>query len=103
VSSGRGPVAARRRHLRGAERVRRRDRRGRGHRREEVGTVATYDLRCRPSLWLAIGGLTKARGVEVEVEEADASLAELQVDEFAAMVAQAVAAHPNLKVGVGRA
>jgi len=52
---------------------------------------------------LAIGGLTKARGVEVEVEEADASLAELQVDEFAAMVAQAVAAHPNLKVGVGRA
>ena len=47
------------------------------------------------SVWMAIGGLTKAR--EVEVKGADASLAELRVDKFAAMGAQAAAAHPVLK------
>ena len=59
----RGPLAAHRRHLRGAQRVRGR------HGPEAVtvakkyGTVVSYDLNYRAVLWKAIGGLGKAQEV----------------------------------------
>nr|WP_210767646.1 sugar kinase [Cellulomonas humilata] len=84
------------------------------------GTVVSYDLNYRPSLWKAIGGLAKAQEVNraiapyidvmigneedftaslgFEVEGGDASLAELEVDKFAAMITTAAAAYPNFAV-----
>ena len=87
---------------------------------KKYGTVVSYDLNYRPSLWKAIGGLAKAQEVNhaiapyidvmigneedftaslgFEVEGGDASLAELEVDKFAAMITTAAAAYPNFKV-----
>jgi 2-dehydro-3-deoxygluconokinase len=86
----------------------------------EHGTVVSFDLNYRPSLWSAIGG--KARAQEVnkaiapfvdvmigneedftaclgfDVEGVDASLAELDVAGFEAMLDQVAATYPNLKV-----
>jgi 2-dehydro-3-deoxygluconokinase len=84
------------------------------------GTVVSYDLNYRPSLWEDIGGQAKAREVNrriashvdvmigneedftaclgLEVEGVDASLEELPVDGFKRMIEQAVAQYPNFKV-----
>ena len=84
------------------------------------GTVVSYDLNYRPSLWKAIGGQAKAQEVNreiaryidvmigneedftaslgFEVEGLDENLSALQVDKFAAMIAKAAAAYPNFKV-----
>jgi len=84
------------------------------------GTVVSYDLNYRPSLWKAIGGRAKAREVNrqiarhidvmigneedftaslgFEVEGVDENLSALQVDKFAAMIETAAAAYPNFKV-----
>jgi len=87
---------------------------------KKYGTVVSYDLNYRPSLWKAIGGQAKAqevnreiaRHVDVmigneedftaslgfEVEGVDENLSALQVDKFAAMIEQAAAAYPNFTV-----
>lgn len=84
------------------------------------GTVVSYDLNFRPSLWKAIGGQTKAQEVNreiashidvmigneedftaslgFEVEGVDESLAELDVENFASMIAKAADTYPNFKV-----
>lgn len=83
------------------------------------GTVVSYDLNYRPSLWKAIGGQEKAREVNrriasnvdvmigneedftaclgFEVEGTDQHLADLQVDKFKAMIERVVEAYPNFK------
>lgn len=87
---------------------------------KKYGTVVSYDLNYRPSLWKAIGGRAKAQvvnreiarfidvmigneedftaGLGFEVEGMDEDLATLDVDAFAAMIEKAAAAYPNFKV-----
>ena len=87
---------------------------------KKYGTVVSYDLNYRPSLWKAIGGQAKAQEVNreiarhidvmigneedftaslgFEIEGVDENLSTLQVDKFAAMIAKAAAAYPNFKV-----
>ncbi len=84
------------------------------------GTIVSYDLNYRPSLWKSIGGHAKAQAVNreiakhvdvmigneedftaclgFEVEGVDDNLTRLEVDSFKAMIRQAVAAYPNFKV-----
>jgi len=84
------------------------------------GTVVSYDLNYRPSLWKAIGGQAKAQEVNqeiaqhidvmigneedftaslgFEVEGVDENLSALEVDKFAAMIEKAAAAYPNFSV-----
>jgi 2-dehydro-3-deoxygluconokinase len=84
------------------------------------GTVVSYDLNYRPSLWKAIGGQARAQEVNreiaahvdvmigneedftaslgFEVEGVDENLSALQVDKFAAMIKRAAAAYPNFHV-----
>ncbi|WP_341359818.1 sugar kinase [Georgenia sp. M64] len=84
------------------------------------GTVVSYDLNYRPSLWKAIGGQDKAREVNreiaehidvmigneedftaslgFEVEGVDENLSELEVDKFAAMIDKVAAEYENFKV-----
>ncbi|MGO1383445.1 MAG: sugar kinase [Arachnia sp.] len=84
------------------------------------GTVVSYDLNYRPSLWKSIGGLAKAQEVNkeiaksidvmigneedftaslgFEVEGVDENLVGLEVDKFAAMIKTAAASFPNFKV-----
>ena len=84
------------------------------------GTVVSYDLNYRPSLWKAIGGQDKAQEVNREiarhvdvmigneedftaslgcdVEVVDEHLSALEVDKFAAMIVTAAVAYPNFKV-----
>lgn len=84
------------------------------------GTVVSYDLNYRPSLWKAVGGQERAQEVNreiaphvdvmlgneedftaslgFEVEGVDEHLSELEVDAFAAMIERAVAAYPNFRV-----
>jgi 2-dehydro-3-deoxygluconokinase len=84
------------------------------------GTVVSYDLNYRPSLWKAVGGQARAQEVNreiaphvdvmlgneedftaslgFEVEGVDEHLSELEVDAFAAMIERAVAAYPNFRV-----
>lgn len=84
------------------------------------GTVVSYDLNYRPSLWKAIGGQAKAREVNrriaehvdvmigneedftaslgFEVEGVDEHLSTIPVDAFAAMIETAAAAYPNFRV-----
>lgn len=86
----------------------------------KYGTIVSYDLNYRPSLWKAIGGHEKARHVNreiarhvdvmigneedftaclgFEVEGADDNLTHLPIDSFKSMIKQAVAAYPNFKV-----
>jgi len=83
------------------------------------GTVVSYDLNYRPSLWKGFGGLEKcreinreiARHVDVmigneedftaclgfEVEGTDENLADLDVESFKKMIARAVTEFPNFK------
>jgi len=87
---------------------------------KKYGTVVSYDLNYRPSLWKAIGGQAKAQEVNreiarhidvmigneedftaslgFEVEGVDENLSALEVDKFAAMIATAAAAYPNFTV-----
>jgi len=84
------------------------------------GTIISYDLNYRPSLWKSIGGIAKAQEVNrrlakyvdvmigneedftaslgFEVEGVDDNLANLETDNFKKMILNAVAAFPNFKV-----
>jgi len=84
------------------------------------GTVVSYDLNYRPSLWKTIGGLKKAQEVNreiakyvdvmigneedftaslgFEVKGADHSLSHIETDAFKAMIETAVKEFPNFKV-----
>jgi 2-dehydro-3-deoxygluconokinase len=84
------------------------------------GTVVSYDLNYRPSLWKAIGGQAKAQEVNqaiapyvdvmigneedftaalgFAVEGVDEGLTELPVDSFGRMIAQVVERYPQLAV-----
>lgn len=84
------------------------------------GTIVSYDLNYRPSLWKSIGGQAKAqevnrtiaRHVDVmigneedftaslgfEVEGVDENLSELDVGAFRRMIRQAVQTYPNFAV-----
>ncbi len=84
------------------------------------GTVVSYDLNYRPSLWKSIGGVEKAREVNreiasnvdvmigneedftaclgFEVQGVDENLSNIEVDSFRNMIAAAVEAYPNFKV-----
>ncbi|MBN2068938.1 MAG: sugar kinase [Opitutales bacterium] len=86
---------------------------------QKHGTIVSYDLNYRPSLWKAFGGQAQcqkinreiARYVDVmigneedftaclgyEVAGTDDSLTELDVDAFSRMIERAVADYPNLK------
>ena len=84
------------------------------------GTIVSYDLNYRPSLWKTIGGLAKAREVNreiakyvdvmigneedftaslgFEVEGVDHSLAAIETEAFKRMIETAVREFPNFKV-----
>lgn len=84
------------------------------------GTIVSYDLNYRPSLWKTIGGLAKAQEVNkeiakyvdvmigneedftaslgFEVEGVDHNISEIELDAFKAMIETAVKAYPNFKV-----
>src|SRR4030043_2126016 len=84
------------------------------------GTIISYDLNYRPSLWKSIGGQEKAmevnrelaRYVDVmigneedftaslgfEVEGVDENLSKLDTGNFRKMISKAVASYPNFKV-----
>jgi 2-dehydro-3-deoxygluconokinase len=86
---------------------------------QKYGTIVSYDLNYRPSLWKSIGGQKRAqevnrriaRHVDVmigneedftaclgfEVEGTDENLADLDVDKFKAMISQVVKEYPNFK------
>ncbi|MEX2382905.1 MAG: sugar kinase [Opitutales bacterium] len=83
------------------------------------GTIVSYDLNYRPSLWKAIGGQKKAREVNrqiasnvdvmigneedftaclgFEVEGVDENISAIDVENFKRMIARAVEAFPNFK------
>ena len=83
------------------------------------GTIISYDLNYRPSLWQAIGGKNKAREVNQEiakyvdvmigneedftaclgfsVEGVDENLSKLEASAFKSMIEKVVEAYPNLK------
>lgn len=87
---------------------------------KKYGTMVSYDLNYRPSLWKTIGGLAKAREVNreiakyvdvmigneedftaslgFEVEGVDHTLSSIETDAFKAMIEKAVAEFPNFKV-----
>jgi len=87
---------------------------------KKYGTVVSYDLNYRPSLWKAIGGQARAQEVNreiaghidvmigneedftaslgFEVEGLDENLSTLQVDKFATMIGKAAAAYPSFAV-----
>jgi 2-dehydro-3-deoxygluconokinase len=84
------------------------------------GTIVSYDLNYRPSLWKSIGGQKKAREVNreiarhvdvmigneedftaslgFEVKGADHSLSRIELDAFKGMIETAVGEFPNFKV-----
>jgi 2-dehydro-3-deoxygluconokinase len=84
------------------------------------GTIVSYDLNYRPSLWKSIGGLAKAREVNreiarhvdvmigneedftaslgFEVKGVDHAISTIETDAFKAMIATAVKEYPNFKV-----
>ncbi len=84
------------------------------------GTVVSYDLNYRPSLWKSVGGLTRAQEVNkeiakyvdvmlgneedftaclgFEVDGADQNLLHLDIGAFKRMIATAVMAYPNFHV-----
>ena len=84
------------------------------------GTVVSYDLNYRPSLWKSIGGLAKARQVNrevaryvdvmigneedftaslgFEVEGVDHNISTIETDAFKRMIETAVKEFPNFKV-----
>lgn len=84
------------------------------------GTIVSYDLNYRPSLWKSIGGKQRAqevnreiaKGIDVmigneedftaclglEIEGTDEGLTELETEHFADMIERAVADYPNFQV-----
>lgn len=84
------------------------------------GTIVSYDLNYRPSLWKSVGGIEKAREVNreiakhvdvmigneedftaclgFEVEGVDENISNIQVDSFRHMISRAVDTYPNFKV-----
>ncbi len=84
------------------------------------GTVVSYDLNYRPSLWKSIGGLKQAQAVNLEiaryvdvmlgneedftaclgfeVKGADQHLSKIETEAFKAMIETAVKAYPNFRV-----
>ena len=84
------------------------------------GTIVSYDLNYRPSLWKSIGGLARAREVNreiarhvdvmigneedftaclgFEVRGVDHALSAIEVDAFKTMITTAVGEFPNFKV-----
>jgi 2-dehydro-3-deoxygluconokinase len=84
------------------------------------GTIVSYDLNYRPSLWKTIGGQKKAREVNreiakyvdvmigneedftaslgFEVKGADHNISKIEIDAFKAMIETAVKEFPNFKV-----
>ena len=87
---------------------------------KKYGTIVSYDLNYRPSLWKSIGGIEKAREVNreiakhvdvmigneedftaslgFEVEGIDESISEIETDAFKRMIQTAVAEFPNFQV-----
>ncbi len=87
---------------------------------KEYGTIVSYDLNYRPSLWKSIGGQKKAQEVNKEiaqyvdvmigneedftaslgfhVEGADENLLHIDVSAFKKMIETAVKTYPNFKV-----
>ncbi|WP_154794820.1 sugar kinase [Occultella kanbiaonis] len=87
---------------------------------KKYGTVVSYDLNYRPSLWKSIGGQAKAQEVNkaiaghidvmigneedftaslgFEVEGVDENLSDLDISKFQSMIATASAAYPNFQV-----
>ncbi|MBR5614144.1 MAG: sugar kinase [Clostridia bacterium] len=87
---------------------------------KKYGTIISYDLNYRPSMWSAIGGLEKAQEVNKEiakyvdvmigneedftaclglkVEGNDENLKELNLDGYKKMIAEAAKTYPNFKV-----
>ncbi len=87
---------------------------------KKYGTVVSYDLNYRPSMWSAIGGRAKAREVNreaakyvdvmigneedftaclgFEIEGNDENLKELNLDGYKKMIGEAAETYPNLKV-----
>lgn len=83
------------------------------------GTIVSYDLNYRPSLWESIGGHAKAREVNreiarhvdvmigneedftaslgFEVEGVDENISKIEIDSFKDMIQRAVAEFPNFK------
>ena len=86
----------------------------------KYGTIISYDLNYRPSLWKSIGGLEKAQEVNreiaknidvmigneedftaclgFEVEGVDENISSIDVSKFKAMINTAVSEFPNFKV-----
>ena len=86
----------------------------------KYGTVVSYDLNYRPSLWKAIGGQAKAQEVNkaiapyvdvmigneedftaalgFDVEGVDEGLTQLPVEQFGAMIGHVSGAYPNFQV-----
>jgi 2-dehydro-3-deoxygluconokinase len=84
------------------------------------GTIVSYDLNYRPSLWKSIGGQAKAREVNreiakyvdvmigneedftaslgFEVEGVDHAISTIETDAFRKMIEKAVTEYPNFKV-----
>ena len=84
------------------------------------GTIVSYDLNYRPSLWKSIGGKVRAREVNrriarhvdvmigneedftaclgFEVEGVDENISAIEADKFRAMIGRAVEAFPNFRV-----
>ena len=87
---------------------------------KEAGTIVSYDLNYRPSLWKSIGGIEKAQEVNreiaryvdvmigneedftaclgYEIEGVDEGLSNLETESFKSMINRAVADYPNFKV-----
>ncbi len=87
---------------------------------QKHGTVVSYDLNYRPSLWKSIGGLKKAQEVNraiakhvdvmigneedytaslgFDVKGADHNLSQIETEAFKAMIQTAVKDYPNFKV-----
>ena len=87
---------------------------------QKHGTIVSYDLNYRPSLWKSIGGHKKAQEVNrriakyvdvmigneedftaclgFEVEGVDENISEINVDHFKKMIEKATRAFPNFKV-----
>jgi 2-dehydro-3-deoxygluconokinase len=87
---------------------------------KKYGTVTSYDLNYRPSLWKSIGGVERAREVNREIAKyvdvmigneedftaclgfevagVDANLSKLDTASFKAMIREAVRVYPNFKV-----
>jgi 2-dehydro-3-deoxygluconokinase len=86
----------------------------------KYGTIVSYDLNYRPSLWKNIGGMERAREVNraiapnvdvmigneedfsaalgMEMEDVDEKLVDLPVESFKKMIGRAVTAFPNFRV-----